>query len=296
MSTTQAAAGDQDGFAAAPASNRRSQQTPGHVAAGTGPRWQQPLQGLPSYPRGARIQGRDRERYRRAAAEAYEEGGTLREISTFIKRSPGFVKDLLLEGHVVLHSTGHRSGGRPRQRVSAASAQVENALRRRMEDGKYEVGAKIPTPQSLTEEFGRSKKAVVRALARLEAAGYLLGVQGRGTVVTDPRNPLQGPTLRVRTGPEQWETWTVQQPGSTNAEHIRTAVTARIADGTYPAGRKIPSRYKLAREFGVAYPTVYNALKQLQERGILTASEERSGGLIATPPGARDAAMGTVAP
>lgn len=227
-------------------------------------------------------------------AKAYDLGGSVRDISTFTGRSFTWVKLLLLrETDVVMRARGGRPGHRGTGRVAA---QIESALRDRMTDGTYEVGTKIPSTHALKLEFGVSAGPVTRAVSSLEAAGFLLGVQGRGTVVTDPQNPPAGPELRVRVGPGLWETWTVQQPGRTNSSHIRSVVMARIADGTYPAGHRIPDRNDFVQEFAVTYPTVFYALKQLQESGILTAGVDRNAGLFVSPQDAHKSDTRAAAP
>ena len=43
----------------------------------------------------------------------------------------------------------------------------------------------------------------------------------------------------------------------------------RIADGTYPAGRKIPGLVAMEQEFGVSNMTVRRAVALLAEEGLL---------------------------
>ncbi|MCX4761922.1 GntR family transcriptional regulator [Streptomyces sp. NBC_01275] len=146
---------------------------------------------------------------------------------------------------------------------------AETELRARIEDGTYEVDDKLPSVACLGEELGVSREVTDRAVNRLAAAGILLRVPSRGIVVTDPRTPRTGTSLRVRTGPGKWETWTVPPPGTTNADHLRAVVTSRVADGAYAPGRRIPRLAQLADEFGVGVPAASRALKPLGERGLL---------------------------
>jgi GntR family transcriptional regulator len=54
-------------------------------------------------------------------------------------------------------------------------------------------------------------------------------------------------------------------------QQIAAILRARIADGTYPAGAKMPSVLTLSEEFGVAQPTARKAVEQLKAEGLLTA-------------------------
>ena len=51
-------------------------------------------------------------------------------------------------------------------------------------------------------------------------------------------------------------------------EQIAALLAARIADGTYPPRRRIPSETELCEEFGVSRPTVRQAIQVLRERGL----------------------------
>jgi GntR family transcriptional regulator len=55
-------------------------------------------------------------------------------------------------------------------------------------------------------------------------------------------------------------------------QQIAAILRARIADGTYPAGSKMPSVLTLAGEFGVAQPTARKAVEQLKAEGLLKAA------------------------
>ncbi|WP_036963663.1 GntR family transcriptional regulator [Promicromonospora kroppenstedtii] len=49
---------------------------------------------------------------------------------------------------------------------------------------------------------------------------------------------------------------------------IAAVLAARIADGTYPARRRIPSETELTEEFDVSRPTVRQAIQVLRDRGL----------------------------
>lgn len=52
-------------------------------------------------------------------------------------------------------------------------------------------------------------------------------------------------------------------------EQIADVIAARIADGTYPPRRRIPSEAAIVEEFGVARPTARSAVRLLVERGLV---------------------------
>lgn len=52
---------------------------------------------------------------------------------------------------------------------------------------------------------------------------------------------------------------------------VAAIVQARIADGTYPAGAKVPSVVELSTEFGVAASTAQKVLAHLKAEGLVRA-------------------------
>ncbi|NJP70459.1 GntR family transcriptional regulator [Streptomyces sp. C1-2] len=52
-------------------------------------------------------------------------------------------------------------------------------------------------------------------------------------------------------------------------EQIATLLAARIADGTYPPRRRVPSEADIVSEFGVSRPTARAAVRLLVERGLV---------------------------
>ncbi|MDU8998746.1 GntR family transcriptional regulator [Streptomyces mirabilis] len=138
----------------------------------------------------------------------------------------------------------------------------------------------IPPKHRLCVELGVSLSSVVRALARLTGAGVAFSVRARGTVIVGPGNLPTGPTLRVRTPSRHVETWTLP---SGQGARIRDVVTARVKDGTYPEGSRIPGMPVLAEEFGTTEGTAKHALKPLKKQGILAGT--RQGGTLVPPLG-----------
>ncbi|MGW7068090.1 GntR family transcriptional regulator [Streptomyces sp. NPDC054855] len=52
---------------------------------------------------------------------------------------------------------------------------------------------------------------------------------------------------------------------------VAAAIAARIADGTYPVGAKVPSVVELSAEFGIAASTAQKALAHLKSEGLVRA-------------------------
>ncbi len=61
--------------------------------------------------------------------------------------------------------------------------QLYEILKKDIEDGKWPVGAQIPTEKNLCEEYNVSKATVRLAIAELVRQGYLNRQQGKGTFV-----------------------------------------------------------------------------------------------------------------
>src|SRR6476469_7478746 len=60
---------------------------------------------------------------------------------------------------------------------------IIETLRRRIKDGTYPVGSKIPSETQLGREFGAARPTVVRALNEMQLLGELQREHGRGTFV-----------------------------------------------------------------------------------------------------------------
>lgn len=52
-------------------------------------------------------------------------------------------------------------------------------------------------------------------------------------------------------------------------EEIAEWVRARVADGTYPPGARLPSRSQLRDQFGVSDPVVGSAMRILKHEGLV---------------------------
>lgn len=51
-------------------------------------------------------------------------------------------------------------------------------------------------------------------------------------------------------------------------EQVAEVIEARIKDGTYPAGSRVPSVVQLTAEFGIASATAQKALRALKAQGL----------------------------
>lgn len=70
-------------------------------------------------------------------------------------------------------------------------------------------------------------------------------------------------------------------------KQLATVLRDRIAAGTYPLNRRIPSEAELSREFGVHRSTVRKALDLLREEGLIVGVQGR--GTFVADPGSNDA-------
>lgn len=60
-------------------------------------------------------------------------------------------------------------------------------------------------------------------------------------------------------------------------------VRARIADGTYPPGSRVPSVVQIIEEFGIANVTAQKVLRSLREEGFIR-TESGMGSFVADEP------------
>ncbi|HVV92673.1 MAG TPA: GntR family transcriptional regulator [Hyphomicrobiales bacterium] len=64
---------------------------------------------------------------------------------------------------------------------------------------------------------------------------------------------------------------------------LRATLEAEIASGRYPVGARFPTDYELRTRFGVSRHTIREALRAMQEEGLLTRMPG-SGTVVAAPP------------
>ncbi|WP_133917310.1 GntR family transcriptional regulator [Streptomyces sp. NBC_00582] len=259
MNTTQASEGSKHAAVLPPGG---SAQQPPVIAD---PQWRRPLKELPIYPKTTELRGTTRKQYRAAVAEAYHHGGSIREIARAIRRTAGTVKTLLEEGGVDLRSHRPDKQGHPGPRTTAA----EIALRSRINDGTYALSTVLPSLRALAHHLDMPTDAITAAITRVETAGLLLTVYGRGTVVMDPHNWPTELAVRVQTRQGKQETWPIPHPDPADTTRITSVIMERITDGTYATGHPVPSHAALAHEFTVSYLTVLHAIQPLHDRKLL---------------------------
>lgn len=77
-----------------------------------------------------------------------------------------------------------------------ASAQLKTGIRRLVDAGALEPGARLPTVRAFAADLGVVPNTVARAYRELEAEGYLVGRGRAGTFVADgPPSPVADPTV-----------------------------------------------------------------------------------------------------
>jgi DNA-binding transcriptional regulator YhcF (GntR family) len=62
-------------------------------------------------------------------------------------------------------------------------------------------------------------------------------------------------------------------------EQLRTQIATRVAEGTLPAGAKLPTVRRLAEDLGLAANTVARAYRELEADGVI-ATEGRRGSFV----------------
>lgn len=67
-------------------------------------------------------------------------------------------------------------------------------------------------------------------------------------------------------------------------EQIAAVLAARIADGTYPPRRRIPSEAAIVDEFSVSRPTARSAVQLLVERGLVHTVRGKGSFVADSPP------------
>ncbi|MFC8096893.1 GntR family transcriptional regulator [Streptomyces sp. NPDC057301] len=87
---------------------------------------------------------------------------------------------------------------------------LAQTIQRRIEDGTYPPGTRVPSENQLVQAFGMSRPTVVRALELLKRDGWLESRQGYGTIV---RGRPAGVEQKDRRGREALERDESQTPG-----------------------------------------------------------------------------------
>jgi DNA-binding FadR family transcriptional regulator len=102
--------------------------------------------------------------------------------------------------------------------TQTVSQGITRQLLRRIVDGKYPPGTKLPTERSLALEFSADRHVVREALKRLEALGVLSIRQGSGILVED---------LQITGGVELFETYLFRADGTVDETFLFETVQFR---------------------------------------------------------------------
>ncbi|MFM9594760.1 GntR family transcriptional regulator [Streptomyces scabiei] len=102
---------------------------------------------------------------------------------------------------------------------------LAQTIQRRIEDGTYPPGTRVPSENQLVQSFGMSRPTVVRALELLKRDGWLESRQGYGTIVRGRPAVVEH---KDRRGSEVLARDEAQAPGRL-VEVGRVSVPARVA-------------------------------------------------------------------
>lgn len=120
----------------------------------------------------------------------------------------------------------------PRRRAGASARAVE-ALRRRLAEGAWNAGDRLPSEPTLAGELGVSRVSVRAALAQLEAEGAVTRKHGSGTYVNSVRPLVR--SLHLNVGSDELITSGGHVAGIAEMTWRRTTATREVAERLYLA-------------------------------------------------------------
>jgi GntR family transcriptional regulator len=130
---------------------------------------------------------------------------------------------------------------------------LARTLQRRIEDGTYAPGSRVPSENQLVQTFGMSRPTVVRALELLKRDGWLESRQGYGTIVRGRPEVVEQKDRRGREALERDES----QGLGRLIEVAHVPVPARIASALgLPKRAEVLVRRFLVTEDGEAVELV----------------------------------------
>ncbi|QTE00879.1 GntR family transcriptional regulator [Streptomyces cyanogenus] len=154
---------------------------------------------------------------------------------------------------------------------------LAQTIQRRIEDGTYPPGTRVPSENQLVQSFGMSRPTVVRALELLKRDGWLESRQGFGTIV---RGRPAAAEEKDRRGREALERDESRTPGRL-VEVGEVPVPARVASALgLPKGAKVLMRRFLVEEEGEAVELVSSYFPAALVDGTELASSEALGGSL----------------
>jgi len=126
------------------------------------------------------------------------------------------------------------------------SAQLYQALRQRVLDGRLNSGSRLPASRDLAAALGVSRNSVVRAYDQLYAEGFIEGRVGDGTYVAqlpEKALPLKKLSTNLSTGfstglPTGLSTKSVDLPVITSSKLIHSAALGRVIQHPLPLPAK----------------------------------------------------------
>jgi DNA-binding FadR family transcriptional regulator len=156
-------------------------------------------------------------------------------------------------------------------------AQVATELIAAIQDGRFPIGARLPSEQQLAAQFGVSRPSIREALSCLQFEGYVTPRQGSGTVVTSlvPRSAVQG---RPAPGPA-FSVADLFQARITLEPQVMALAAADPDPEALPAVRQILAGMKLALSEPDLHPRtdleVHTALVRVCRNTLLVEATER---------------------
>ncbi|MER5549549.1 GntR family transcriptional regulator [Streptomyces sp. NPDC002589] len=154
---------------------------------------------------------------------------------------------------------------------------LAQTIQRRIEDGTYPPGTRVPSENQLVQAFGMSRPTVVRALELLKRDGWLESRQGYGTIVRGRPAVVEQKDRRGREALERDESHT---PGRL-VEVGEVAVPARIASALgLPKRAKVLMRRFLVEEGGEAVELVSSYFPAGLVDGTDLANSDALGGSV----------------
>ncbi|MFI2764467.1 GntR family transcriptional regulator [Streptomyces echinatus] len=150
-------------------------------------------------------------------------------------------------------------------------------IQRRIEDGTYPPGTRVPSENQLVQAFGMSRPTVVRALELLKRDGWLESRQGYGTIVRGRPAAVERKDRRGRDVLERDES---RAPGRL-VEVGEVSVPARVASVLgLPKRAKVLMRRFLVEEDGEAVELVSSYFPADLVDGTELASSDVLGGSL----------------
>ncbi|MFC7840561.1 GntR family transcriptional regulator [Streptomyces sp. NPDC057382] len=130
---------------------------------------------------------------------------------------------------------------------------LAQTIQRRIEDGTYPPGTRVPSENQLVQSFGMSRPTVVRALELLKRDGWLESRQGYGTIVRDRPEVVEQKDRRGREALQRDES----QTSGRLVEVAEVVVPVRVASALgLPKNAKVLMRRFLVEEEGEAVELV----------------------------------------